>query len=67
MDAGAHLHARAHWFDVAMRLLAVALAFMSGVILSLFDSTSNDLMAAVPLVWALALAMEPWTRPGRPG
>jgi len=26
--------------------------------LSLFDSTSNDLMAAAPLVWALALAME---------
>jgi len=46
-------------FDVAMRLLAVALAFMTGVILSQFDSTSNDLMAAVPLVWALALAMEP--------
>jgi hypothetical protein len=46
-------------FDVAMRLLAVVLAFMTGVVLSLFDSTSNDLMAAAPLVWALALAMEP--------
>ncbi len=46
-------------FDMAMRLLAVVLAFMTGVVLSLFDSTSNDLMAATPLVWALALAMMP--------
>lgn len=46
-------------FDVAMRLLGITLAFMTGVVLSLFDSTSNDLMAAAPLVWALALAMEP--------
>lgn len=46
-------------FDIAMRLLAVVLAFMTGVVLSLFDSTSNDLMAATPLVWALALAMAP--------
>lgn len=46
-------------FDVAMRLLAVILAFMTGVILSLFDSTSNDLMAAAPLVWALALGLAP--------
>jgi hypothetical protein len=46
-------------FDVLMRLLAVALAFMTGVVLSIFDSTSNDLMAAIPLVWALALALRP--------
>ncbi len=46
-------------FDAAMRVLAVVLAFSTAVVLSLLDSTSNDLMAAAPLVWALALAMEP--------
>lgn len=44
-------------FAVLMRYLAVALAFMTGVVLSMFDSTSNDLLAAIPFVWALALAM----------
>ena len=47
------------WFDVGMRTVAVAVAFSSGVVLSLFDSTSNDLMAAAPLVWALAFAFLP--------
>lgn len=53
-------------FDVAMRLLAVSMAFMSSVVFSQFTSTSNDLMAAAPLVWALALALEPLnaSRPG---
>jgi len=55
------------WYGAAMRWLAVALAFMSGAVLSLFDSTSNDLMAAIPLVWAVALAVEPLSaqRPAR--
>ena len=44
-------------FAVLMRYVAVVLAFMTGVVLSLFDSTSNDLLAAIPFVWALALAM----------
>ncbi|MEI8324254.1 MAG: hypothetical protein WCH44_02640 [Betaproteobacteria bacterium] len=52
-------------FDLTMRWLAVAMAFMTGVVLSLFDSTSNDLMAATPLVWALALALVP-ADTGRP-
>ena len=47
------------WFDAGMRMLAVVLAFSSSVVLSLFDSTSNDLMAAAPLVWALAFAFLP--------
>jgi len=47
------------WFDAWMRTLAVVLAFTSTVVLSLFDSTSNDLMAASPLVWGLALAFLP--------
>jgi hypothetical protein len=46
-------------FDAGMRVLAVVLAFMSGVILSLFDSTSNDLMASIPLLWAYAFALRP--------
>lgn len=47
------------WFDLAMRAIAVAMAFMSGVVLSMLDTTSNDLLASIPLVWAIALAMEP--------
>lgn len=46
------------WFDALMRLLAVVLAFMSILVLSLFDSTSNDLFAAIPFLWALALAFQ---------
>jgi hypothetical protein len=49
-----------HGFDVFMRSMAVALAFTSGVVLSLFDSTSNDLLAAAPLVWAIAFGLAPW-------
>jgi len=44
--------------DRAMRLLAVLLAFLSPVALSQLDSSSDDLLAAVPLVWAIALALE---------
>jgi hypothetical protein len=47
-------------FGAFMRTMAVALAFMTGIVLSLFDSTSNDLLAAAPLVWAIALALVPW-------
>lgn len=46
------------WFEVVLRALAVALAFMGGVVLSMLDSTSNDLLAAIPLVWAIALLVE---------
>ena len=48
------------WYGTAMRWLAVTLAFLTGVVLSLFDSTPNDLLAAIPLVWAIALALEPF-------
>lgn len=51
-------------FDVAMRALAVALAFLSSVALSTFGSSANDLLAAAPLLWAVALAMEPAARSG---
>lgn len=45
-------------YGLAMRAAAVLLAFLSGLVLSMFDSTSNDLYAAIPLVWAVALALE---------
>jgi len=53
------------WFDLVMRALAVVLAFSSSVVLSLFSSTANDLLAAAPLVWAMALAFLPMD-PNRP-
>lgn len=46
-------------YERAMRALAIALAFLSPVVLSLFDSTSNDLLAALPFIWALAFALQP--------
>lgn len=46
----------AGWFGTSMRLLAVAGAFASGLVLTFFDSTANDLLAATPLLWALALS-----------
>jgi hypothetical protein len=45
--------------DVAMRACAVVLGFSSIVVLSMFDSTSNDLLATIPLLWSLAVALRP--------
>jgi hypothetical protein len=60
------------WYGLAMRILAVALAFVSAVVLSHLDSTGNDLLAAIPLVWAVALGLLPfdssrpaWATPSR--
>lgn len=55
----------ATWFDLAMRTLGVALAFLTGVALSVLDATMNDLLAAAPLVWAVALAVEAMPAEGR--
>lgn len=44
-------------FAAGMRAAGVVLGFMSGAVLSMFDTTSNDLLAAVPLLWAYALAL----------
>lgn len=49
-------------FDLALRWMAVTLAFLTSVVLSLFHSSQNDLLGAIPLVWAVALAMEPIAR-----
>jgi hypothetical protein len=54
------------WYGSGMRTLAIALAFMSGVVLSHLDTTANDLYAAIPMVWALAVAVLAFD-PGRPG
>lgn len=45
-------------FDTLMRILGTLLAFMSGVIVSLLDTTNNDLLSAIPLIWAIALAID---------
>lgn len=45
-------------FGFFMRFSAVALAFMSAVPLKMFEATGNDLLAAAPFLWALALAMK---------
>lgn len=44
--------------STALRALSVLLAFLSSVILSLSDNTANDLLATLPLIWAIALAVE---------
>jgi hypothetical protein len=44
------------WIDLILRLFAVVFGFSSPVVLSMFDSTSNDLLAAIPLLWSVALA-----------
>jgi hypothetical protein len=46
------------WDALLMRAMAVVLAFMTGAILSILDMSSNDLLAAIPLVWAIALALQ---------
>jgi hypothetical protein len=45
------------WYETTMRGAAVALALSGEVFLSLMDTTANDGLAAVPLVWAVALAV----------
>lgn len=47
------------WFHIGMRFIAVGLAFSNGVVLSMFDTTAGDLLAATPMLWAIALALKP--------
>jgi len=44
-------------YVMAMRVTAVLLAFMSAVPLKMLESTGNDLLAAAPFLWAVALAL----------
>lgn len=50
-----------NWFEALMRVLAVLLGFMSSLVLSLLDTTSNDILASIPLLWALAIALHATT------
>lgn len=43
--------------DAAWRVLGVALALGGALTLSLVDTTSNDVLAGVPLLWAVALGL----------
>ena len=52
--------------DIAMRSLGVALALSGGVTLSLVDTTSNDVLAGIPLVWAIAIGLIADEDAGRP-
>lgn len=45
--------------DMALRWVACASAFMSLVVLSGLQTTANDLLAAVPLLWAVAISLHP--------
>ena len=61
------------WEGAASRAAAVLLAFLGQLALSLMDTTANDLYAAAPLVWAVAvglMALDPlvsaaWLTPAR--
>lgn len=44
---------------IALRTLACLLAGMSTLVLVCLETTSNDLMAAVPLLWAVAVSLRP--------
>lgn len=46
------------WTGSAMRVAAVALALMSAVPLKTLESTGNDLLAAAPFIWAVALILQ---------
>ncbi len=43
---------------IALRAAAVALAFMSAVPLKTLEATGNDLRAAAPMLWAIAIAFK---------
>ena len=55
------------WLDLLLRLMAVVLAFLGGLSLSLLDSTSNDMLATIPYLWAVALGALALSMPERVG
>ncbi len=48
--------------SIALRAAAVALAFMSAVPLKTLEATGNDLLAAAPMLWAVAVAFKAMNR-----
>jgi hypothetical protein len=53
------------WQGVFERCLACYIAFASGLVLTALETTSNDILAAVPLLWALALGFNAKDSPRR--
>jgi hypothetical protein len=49
------------WDARARRLAACGLAFSNGIVLIGLETTANDMLAAVPLLWAAAIALAPPT------
>jgi len=45
--------------NMVLRVVACASAFMSLVVLAGLQTTANDLLVSVPLLWALALSLHP--------
>lgn len=43
--------------EIIMRAVAVVLGFVSSVVLQMLDTTANDLLASIPMFWAIALAL----------
>lgn len=46
------------WYDVVMRFLAVLLSLSSAVLVAYTGVSSNDVLAAIPLLWAIALSLK---------
>ncbi|MDF1485196.1 hypothetical protein PY257_08380 [Ramlibacter sp. H39-3-26] len=51
-------------YGIAMRACATLLAFLSSVTLSFLDISSNDFLAALPLLWSVALVSCTRRQPG---
>jgi hypothetical protein len=49
------------WESRAQRLLACSLAFANAIVLIGLETTANDVLAAVPLLWGVAVALGPMT------
>lgn len=56
------LVAERSWGAVIFRIGAVLLAFSSAMVLSTFATTANDFFAALPMIWAIALALISYER-----
>lgn len=52
---------------LSLRLAAVALAFMTALAMKTFETTANDLLAAAPLLWAIALSLTALNAPADDG
>jgi hypothetical protein len=50
----------------ALRVAAVALGFMSAVPLKTLEATGNDLLVAIPVLWAVAFALHAMVAPVAP-